>query len=307
MSKEITCVSPKFYAPIQKMFVSLANEKKFQSEVQFAVQIMKGNQYLQKMDGNSVLESVLNISQTGLTLNPVLNYAYLVPHKGKCVLYPSYQGLMKLATDTGSVVSIEVNLIYEGDDVVLNLASNKKIESHIPYILTGKDKGRIIGGYSLANLPDGTKHVEIMSSQDINDVREHSESYKNDVSKGTKYSPWNTYESEMYRKTILKRHFKYLPKTEQNESLIKAIELDNKDYDFPMSYEQGNYIESLLLNSALPMKHETEITQRLRSNDFTVSQAKECIEFLLNNQRDAIQSGHTYSATDIVNKLGNEK
>jgi len=307
MSKEITCVSPKFYAPIQKIFVSLANEKKFQSEVQFAVQIMKGNQYLQKMDGNSVLESVLNISQTGLTLNPVLNYAYLVPHKGKCVLYPSYQGLMKLATDTGSVVSIEVNLIYEGDDVVLNLASNKKIESHIPYILTGKDKGRIIGGYSLANLPDGTKHVEIMSSQDINDVREHSESYKNDVSKGTKYSPWNTYESEMYRKTILKRHFKYLPKTEQNESLIKAIELDNKDYDFPMSYEQGNYIESLLLNSALPMKHETEITQRLRSNDFTVSQAKECIEFLLNNQRDAIQSGHTYSATDIVNKLRNEK
>ena len=307
MSKEITCVSPKFYAPIQKMFVSLANEKKFQSEVQFAVQIMKGNQYLQKMDGNSVLESVLNISQTGLTLNPVLNYAYLVPHKGKCVLYPSYQGLMKLATDTGSVVSIEVNLIYEGDDVVLNLASNKKIESHIPYILTGKDKGRIIGGYSLANLPDGTKHVEIMSSQDINDVIEHSESYKNDVSKGTKYSPWNTYESEMYRKTILKRHFKYLPKTEQNESLIKAIELDNKDYDFPMSYEQGNYIESLLLNSALPMKHETEITQRLRSNDFTVSQAKECIEFLLNNQRDAIQSGHTYSATDIVNKLRNEK
>jgi recombination protein RecT len=208
MSNQLTCIAPNFYTPIKNMFVSLSDEKKFNNEVAFAIQILKKHQYLQEMDANSVLEAVLNVSQTGLTLNPVLNYSYLVPHKGKCVLYPGYQGLIKLATDTGSVTSIEVNLIYEGDDIILDLASEKKVNNHVPYILTGREKGKILGGYSLANLPDGSKHVEIMSSKDIEDVRACSESYKNDVSKNTRYSPWNTYEPEMYRKTVLKRHFK---------------------------------------------------------------------------------------------------
>lgn len=307
MSTEITCTSPQFYATIKKAFVGQMDEKKFNNEVGFAVQILKNNQYLQKMDGNSVLQAVLNVSQTGLSLNPVLNYAYLVPHKGKCVLYPGYQGLVKLATDTGSVTSIEVNLIYEGDDVELDLASDKKVTKHIPYMLTDKEQGGIIGGYSLANLPDGSKHVEIMSRKDIENIREYSESYKGDVNKKTNYSPWNTNEPEMFRKTILKRHFKYLPKSDKNEMLVKAIELDNKDYDFPMSYEQGNYIESLLMSCAIQVEHEREIHQRLHANDFTTNQAKECIEYLLENQVDPIQNGAIYTQTDIKNKLGAEK
>jgi len=307
MENQLTVVSPQFYASIKKTFVSLSSEKKFNNEVAFAVQILKNNPFLQRMSVESVLQSVLNVSQTGLSLNPVLNYAYLVPHKGKCVLYPGYQGLVKLATDTGSVTSIEVNLIYEGDEIELDLSSDKKVSKHVPYLFTGKDKGKIIGGYSLANLPDGSKHVELMSAKDIEDIREYSESYKGDKNKGTTYSPWNTSESEMYRKTVLKRHFKYLPKSDKNEQLTKAIELDNKDYDFPMSFEQGNYIESLLLSSAINVKHEREIHQRLHANDFTQSQAKECIEYLKENQIDAISSGNHYSATDIVNKLANEK
>jgi len=302
-----TIIQEGFYKPIQKNFVKIADEKTFKKEVNFAIQALKKNPYLQKCDASSVLDAVLNISQTSLTLNPVLNYAYLVPHKGKCVLYPGYQGLVKLACESGSVTSIEVNLIYQGDDVVLDMATPEKIQKHIPYILTGNDKGNIIGGYSLANLPDGSKHIEIMSKKDIENVREYSESYKYDKSKGYKNSPWNTSEPEMFRKTILKRHFKYLPKTDNNEKLARAIELDNKDYDFPASFEQGNYIESLLISAAIPEKAEREIHRTLHDNQFTTKRAAECIEYLLENQLDPISSGHNYQAGDIIKKLKEEK
>lgn len=295
-----------FYKGIKPSFVKISNEKTFIKEVNFAIQALKKNPYLQKCDVNSVLEAVLNISQTTLTLNPVLGYAYLVPHKGKCVLYPGYQGLVKLATETGTVTSIEVQLIYEGDEIEIDLASAERVKKHIPYILTGNDKGLIRGGYSIAMLPDGSKHIEIMSLGDIHDVRECSESYKYDVKKGLKNSPWNSNKPEMCRKTILKRHFKYLPKSDKNESLTKAIELDNKDYDFPMSYNQGNLIEGLLISSSLDANSLKKIDEALHSG-MTQKRAEECIEYLKLNQVDAIDNGGNYSQGDIQKKLSQLK
>jgi len=247
----------------------------------------------------------MNVSQTGLSLNPVLAYAYLVPMKGKCVLMPGYQGLIKLVTDSGSVTSIEVQLIYEGDDILLDMASDEKVVKHIPYILTGKEKGQIIGGYSLAKLKDGSKHVEIMSKKDILNIREYSESYKNAIKKGWNNSPWQTNEDEMFRKTIVRRHFKYLPKT-SNEQLEKAIELDNKDYDFPATYQQGNYIESLLLTASIDDKTSQDIYDTL-NNGMSQNRAEECINYLKDNQVNEIDSGHNYNQGDIQKKLSEIK
>jgi len=174
---EITVINEQFYNPIKGSFIRMLDEKAFKREVNFAIQILKKNQYLQTCSQESILDAVLNISQTSLTLNPVLNYAYLVPHKGKCVLYPSYQGLCKLATETGSIKSIECQLIYNGDDVLLDLSSEKKIEKHIPYFLNNKPQGEIVAGYSIATLENGIKHIEVMSRQQILDVRNYSESF----------------------------------------------------------------------------------------------------------------------------------
>ena len=102
-TEKLTVINEAFYKPIKEGFIKVSNEKKFKIEINFAIQALKKNSYLQKCSVESVLESVLNISQTGLSLNPVLNYAYLVPMKGKCVLMPGYQGLIKLVTDAGSV------------------------------------------------------------------------------------------------------------------------------------------------------------------------------------------------------------
>jgi len=304
MSQQLTVLHKQFYTSIQKDFTKQLDVEAFQKEVNFAIQIFKGNSYLQKCDQKSVLDAILNVSLTGLTLNPVLNYAYLVPHKGKCVLYPSYQGLCKLATDTGAIKSIECQLIYEGDEIEIDLASEEKVKKHIPYFLNGKEQGKIIAGYSVAILENGIKHIETMSIKEIYDIRSYSESYKAFNNGKTKSCVWIDNEGEMCRKTIVKRHFKYLPKSHVPESMQKAIELDNSEYDFPATYEQGSYIESLLLTSSVDEKTQNGIYQQLSNGSFTQKRAAECIEYLKQNQLDQIESGNgNYTQGDIQKKL----
>lgn len=312
---EVTPTKENYYQGIKENFVQLTDEKNFKREVGFAIQILKSNQYLQKCSRESILQAVYNVSQTGLTLNPVLKYAYLIPRRNKnkdlvCVLEPGYQGLIKLATDTDNINSIEVQLVYEGDEVEIDLASDEKIKKHIPYLLTGKEQGKILWGYSVAKLQDGSRHVEYMSIDQIHKVRGCSESFKSYTAKQSKgqwaSSVWVTDEPEMCRKTIVKRHFKYLPKSDNNQ-LEKAIELDNQDYDFPASYEQGTYVENLLMSSAISTEREREIHQSLHSGTMTNSQASEIIEYLKENQLDPINSGSSYQQTDIKNKLAAER
>mgnify|MGYP003108923992 CR=1 FL=1 len=300
---ELKPTTEQYYKSIKPNFVQLTDEKNFKKEVGFAIQIIKKSSYLQKCSQESILQAVFNISQTNLTLNPVLKYAYLIPRKGVCVLEPGYQGLIKLATDTDNINSIDVQLVYEGDEVEIDLASEEKVLKHRPYLVTGEEQGKIIFGYSKATLQDGSKHVEIMSIKQIHDVMECSESYKYSKSKSYTNSPWFTNKAEMCRKTIVKRHFKYLPKSE-NKHLEKAIELDNEDYDFPMTYEQGSYIESLLFNAAIEGKAERQITSAMHANSMTNKQAADCIQFLLDNQVDPVMSGNQhYSQGDIQKTL----
>ena len=258
---ELTIVQKEFYNPIKPMWVSQSglDESVFQKEVSFAIQHAIKNPFLQKCDPNSVLRAVMNIAQVGLTLNPVSKYAYLIPRYNgsskqmECVLEPSYIGLSKLLTDSGSVKSIECHLIHEGDFIKVDMASDQKILSHVPYFLNGKDKGGILGVYSNATLADGSKHVEIMSFVELHEIRDRSESYKAFVAKKIPACTWTTDEGEMCRKTIIKRHSKYLPKSEQTTKFDQAVDLDNQVNGFrePMDFGMLQFLETSIDRSTI--------------------------------------------------------
>jgi len=74
-----------------------------------------------------------------------------------------------------------------------------------------------------------------------------------------------------------------------------------------LSYQQGNYIERLLNNSAIPEQREREIYRALHSESFSYEEAIECIDYLQQNQRDDIAGGFTYQAKDILRKLNKLK
>jgi recombination protein RecT len=286
MSQELTILKQSDFKPIQERFIELVNPENFQREVSFALQILDKNAYLAKSSKQSILQSVLNVAQIGLSLNPVLKLAYLVPRWNRasngveCYLEPSYQGLVKLLTDTKSIVNIEAHLIYEGDDVVLDMASDRKVVKHVPYVLNKKDKGAIMGVYSLATLHDGSKSVEVMSIGEVYEIRERSESYKKAKEKHGMTTVWVTDEGEMIRKTVIRRHFKYLPKSENFEKAAEAIKLDETDY--PASHAQWAMITNLLHTAVISEEKKEQIEREC--NSYTSIEASMSIEYLLQNQ-----------------------
>jgi len=74
-----------------------------------------------------------------------------------------------------------------------------------------------------------------------------------------------------------------------------------------LTYQQGNYIESLLKGAIITEHQEREIYQNLYRGTYNILEAQEAIEFLMKHQIDPINAGFNYQATDIQHKLKNGK
>lgn len=219
---------------MQELGMDIVQIKK---EISFAIQHFNKNPKLLETSLDSRLAAVVNIANIGLTLNPVAKEAYLIPRYNKvirgveCTLEPGYVGLVKLLTDAGSVNSIVTNVVYENDkEFTINLADNVMPVVHRPELVKAK-KGSVIGCYSLATLPDGTKQVEWMDIDELWRIRGRSETYGAFLAGKITSCVWATDETEMMRKTVVKRIYKYLPRTERMAKVDEAIGLDNSSYN----------------------------------------------------------------------------
>lgn len=273
---------------IKERFIETVDEKTFIREASFALQAINSNAQLLKCEKSSIQEAVLNVSLTGLTLNPINALAYLVPRWSKngtrCVLTPSYQGLCKLATDTGSVMQIYSHPVFDEDEFEIGLGTNPEIV-HKPAFKT-TDVSHV---YAVAVLPDGNKQIEVMSREEIQTIMELSEGHKAYKNGKVKKSVWQEWEGEMSRKAVIKRLCKYLPKTEKWDKLNNAIEIDNSDYQ--SSFGQESYIESLAMSCSLDHEEAHGLIKEVQDG-VTANRAKEIISYLKDNQLDPItQSG----------------
>ena len=293
MEKEL---SVKSFEPIKDRFIKLMNEESFLKEASFAMQHLNRNSYLAGSDVNSIIQSVLNIAQVGLTLNPVAKLAYLVPRmiggKLTCCLEPSYMGLVKLLTDTCSITSIYCHVVYKDDSFEYSLGTKTEI-IHKPKL---GNKSEAIAVYAVAVLKDGSKQIELMTCEEINLIRDSSESYKAFKSGKVKKCIWDEFWSEMARKTVIKRITKYLPKTEQWDKVNEAIHLDNRD--FQITDQQTSIIEGLLPFASFSEEKKEYIERELHL--YTKDEASSLIEDLKANQLNPLHSGQPYSQSDIL-------
>tara|TARA_R110000868_G_scaffold104670_6_gene288514 strand:+ start:4979 stop:5977 length:999 start_codon:yes stop_codon:yes gene_type:complete len=204
-------------------FVAI-NPEKAQSELGFAMQIFQNSPTLQGCDSQSILNAVVNVARTSVTLNPVMRLAYLVPRKGKCVLDFSYMGLVAMLRDNNCIKSISAHIVYEDEEFDYDVAYNKI--THKPsYAKTEeqhKSRGRI-GCYSRATLPNGEVVFEFMPMWEVEKVKRLSEG------SSSKYSAWQTWEEEMIKKVVIKRHFKMLISGNPSEALTTALQVENEN------------------------------------------------------------------------------
>jgi|GEM_PF-3225477 len=177
----------------------------FQKESRFALQIISGNEYFDNVPTSSVRSAIINVASIGLTLNPAMKLAYLVPRKGVACLDISYIGLVKIATDSGSVSAVKAEIVREKDGFKYNGPFVAPTHDFDPFA-TAESRGPIKGCYSMALLPNGTTVVDTLSNEEITKIRSMSKA---------KTGPWFDWEEEMIKKSVIKRGSKLWPRSER--------------------------------------------------------------------------------------------
>jgi len=203
------------------------NNISFEVEAGFAVQQLEGNDYLLGIamsNRQSVINAVTNVAAIGISLNPARKQAYLVPRDRKVCLDISYIGLADLATQSGSIVWVKAELVYESDSFQMGEPGTMPSHKFNPF---SKDRGSVLGAYCVVKTPGGEYLCDAMSIEEINAIRDRSSAWKAWIEK-KKSCPWVTDPGEMAKKTVVKRASKMWPK---NERLNMAIQHLNVELD----------------------------------------------------------------------------
>ncbi len=193
----------------KKFFEQIAQAEKngmvWAKESGFAMQIIEGSKYIQDCPLDSIRKAIINVASIGLSLNPAEKLAYLVPRDGKACLDISYRGLVKIATDSGSILWAKAMLVYENDKFEFTGVDTKPIHQFSPFD-SKEDRGKLSGGYSIAKLHNGDYLIDAMSIAEMDEIRQSSKA---------KNGPWKTFPNEMYKKTLLRRGSKSWPITQR--------------------------------------------------------------------------------------------
>lgn len=189
---------------------------KWEKESQFAIQLFQSNDYLAKIalsNQASAQSAIINVAAIGVSLNPALKHAYLVPRQGKVCLDISYMGLLHLATESGSIKWGQAVIVHEKDDFKLTGLGNLPHHNYSPF----GDRGEIVGVYCTVKTSDGDYLTECMSIDEVYSIRSRSESFKRNS------GPWVTDLGEMIKKTVVKRANKYWPKVQRLSNAIEYL------------------------------------------------------------------------------------
>lgn len=182
---------------------------------------------LAKCSPVSILRAMMQSAELGLEVCSGTNEAYLVSYYNKkantteAQFIPGYQGLVKLAVESGKVRNIEARVVYENDAFDYELGMVPKI-SHKP---TLKSRGEVLAFYAIAHLTDGSTQFDLMTKEEVDAIRSRS--------KASGFGPWVTDYNEMAKKTVVRRLYKMLPKS---KAMADALEVQAKA-------EAGDFME----------------------------------------------------------------
>lgn len=188
-------------------------------EIDFASQAMVANPYLIQVaskNPTSLVNALKNVALAGSTLNPVLKQGYLVPFNGAITFMPSYMGLVDVLVNNGLVRKIEAHCVYNDDEFEIKLGTGGYLK-HVPNCWGSRTKENLKGAYYFVVMTDGTEMFDTMSVDEIEVIRKRAPSSKSS-------SPWDTDYAAMCAKTLVRRAFKMIPKSNISNDKLKTIE-----------------------------------------------------------------------------------
>lgn len=206
---------------------------------------MRKNPALKSCTPQSVIATIMEACELGLSLAPHLRQASPVPFRDECTLIIWYSGYISLMRRSGEVADVKANIVYEGEPFEMSAGTTPYL-NHTP-MPPSKRNNTIIGAYAVVVYKDGTTTYEFMWIEDIHKIRDKAPGAKNAD------SPWNDKDVgyfEMVKKTVIRRIAKRSPLSINNTALMKAVSVD--EYN-----ESGINMRDMIPTGEDPTKGET--------------------------------------------------
>ncbi len=171
------------------------------------------------------------VAALGLQVGNGLGHAYLLPFDKRVKqgsqwvtasteiqLIIGYQGMIELARRSGQIESLYAVPVYKGEPFEVTMGLSQDIQHK--KVFDGSVKPipeNLIAVYAVAKLKGGAVQFDVMTLDEINNIRDRSKSKDN--------GPWVTDYVEMAKKTVLRRLFKMLPvsvevKTKNGDTVV---------------------------------------------------------------------------------------
>lgn len=164
-----------------------------------AMTAIQNNPALLEGDRKSLFGAIVRLAQDGLL--PDGREAALVMFGKQVQAMPMIAGVLKKIRQSGDVAKVSAQVVYEHDEFVWHLGFDEDVTHNPPKL--DQPRGKAIGAYATAVLKDGSRLLEVMSLEEIEQVR--------NVSRAKGNGPWVTWWGEMARKTVMRRLSKRLP------------------------------------------------------------------------------------------------
>lgn len=201
---------------IREQFTNLlgGNDKVARRYVESVVIAVAANDKLQECSPKSIMIAALQAASLGLSVDPSMLQAYLVPYNKEVKLIPDYRGLVQMCVNTNYYkYAPETNAVYEGEVTHLNRDTGE-------VTVTGeKISDKVIGWRTYSEAKNGIKRWLYMTNEECD---KHGQTY-NPGGYSEPSSPWNNKgganRDKMRRKTCLRsfirRYGNFSPVQEQ--------------------------------------------------------------------------------------------
>jgi recombination protein RecT len=172
-----------------------------------------GNNKVIECVPGTIVRSVIESAELGLTLQKSLGQAFIVPYRVKGVyvaqLQVGYRGYVSLFYRSGIIDQVFADVVIEGEEFEYFVGAHGPQISHKPPLdRATPTRQNVVASYAMVRVR-GSEYpvVRVTSKQQIEEARAHNQAIK----KGFDSPAWEEHYDEMAMKTAILRVRKFLP------------------------------------------------------------------------------------------------